>query len=275
MVRLTRPARRALLLVAVVLACLTAGVPTYAAQRPVPELTQPVHDFAGVIDEAAEAQLDRLIRSLQAGTGDTIAVVTIDTFQPDYGDIRDYAVKLFENHGRGIGEKGKDNGVLVLLAVNDRRVHVEVGYGLEGAITDGYAGETSRLYMRPHFQQGDYGAGLLAGVTRLASRIAEERQVAIADLPRVEPAPRPQSQDVEIPTWALLLMLLVLYNVIRASLRSTRGGRRRRGGGVYWGGPSGWSGWGGGGSFGGGSFGGGFGGFGGGRSGGGGGGASW
>ena len=74
------------------------------------------------------------------------------TIEP-YGDIREYAVKLFENHGRGIGDKGKDNGLLILLAVKERRVWVEVGYALEQWITDGFAGETSRDDMVPEFRQ--------------------------------------------------------------------------------------------------------------------------
>ena len=106
-------------------------------------------------------------------------VATVDTFKP-YGDIREYAVKMFENRGRGIGQRGKDNGLLVLLAVNDRQVWVEVGYDLEEFITDGFAGETARELMVPEFRRGNYGAGLLAGVSRirLAHRGAPERHAA-------------------------------------------------------------------------------------------------
>ena len=86
-------------------------------------------------------------------------VATVPTIEP-YGDIREYAVKLFENHGRGIGDKGKDNGLLILLAVKERKVWIEVGYGLEQWITDGFAGETSRQYMVPQFRNGNYGLGL-------------------------------------------------------------------------------------------------------------------
>jgi uncharacterized protein len=263
---------------AVAMATLVATTATGArAQSSLPVLSEPVHDLAGVIDPDSAARLDQLSRRLQQGTGDVIIVVTVDTYQPDFGDIRDYAVKLFENHGRGIGNKEKDNGLLIVLAVSNRKVWVEVGYGLEGAITDGFAGETSRLYMAPAFRQGQYGAGLLAGATRLAARIAQERNVTLEGLPALAPERRARQEAIPIPAWALLLMLLFLYMLMRASRRSYRGSaRHRRGGGtIHWGGGSSWSGWSGGGSFGGGSFGGGFGGFGGGGSGGGGGGASW
>ena len=179
-------------------------------------------------------------------------------------------MKLFENHGQGIGEKGKDNGLLVLLAVKDRKVWIEVGYGLEEFITDGYSGETSRQFMAPEFRRGNYGAGLQAGVMRLVGRIAQARNVTLSEVPAPEPARRQRSGGVPFGLFVVIAIILI-------AAASNRGGPRsgyRRG----WGG-GGWSGWSSGiGSFGGGgggSFGGGFGGFGGGGSGGGGGGASW
>ena len=87
------------------------SVSTAKAQPPPPALTDTVNDFAGVIDESSRAELDKRIRALQSVTGDAIAVATVKTFQP-YGSIEEYAVKMFENGGRGIGEKGKDNGLL-------------------------------------------------------------------------------------------------------------------------------------------------------------------
>jgi uncharacterized protein len=252
---------------------------TSAQDRAIPELTQPVNDFAGVIDAGTAAQMDREIRALLAGTGDAVVVATVPTIEP-YGDIREYAVKMFENGGRGIGQKGKDNGLLVLLAVKERRVWIEVGYDLEQFITDGYAGETSRDVMVPHFRQGQYGEGLQAGVSRLVQRIATGRGVTLSGLPA---APEPRTPAV-MPSLGCspLLWIAILLVIWYISSRPPRRGRRRR----TWGaGP--WSGWNsgvggfgggrfGGGGFGGGGFGGGgFGGFGGGRSGGGGGGAGW
>jgi uncharacterized protein len=240
-----------------------------ALAQDVPTLSQPVNDFAGVVDQASAATMDRSIRALKQATGDVVVVATIDTFAP-FGDIREYAVKLFENRGQGIGEKGKDNGLLVLLAVKDRKVWIEVGYGLEEFITDGYSGETSRQFMAPEFKRGNYGAGLQAGVMRLVGRIAQARNVTLPEVPAPEPARRQRSGRVPFGLFVVIAIILI-------AAASNRGGPRsgyRRG----WGG-GGWSGWSSGiGSFGGGgggSFGGGFGGFGGGGSGGGGGGASW
>ena len=170
-------------------ACIASVAPialVYAQPLP-PELTKPVNDFANVIDAASEAEIERRILELKKATGDVVVVATIDTFQPSYADIREYAVKMFENRGRGIGDKGKDNGLLVVLAVKDRRVRVEVGYDLEQFVTDGYAGEVSRNDMAPYFARGEYGPGLQAGVTRLIGRIAQGRGVTLSDVPM--PAP--------------------------------------------------------------------------------------
>jgi uncharacterized protein len=242
------------------------------AQELPPELTQPVNDFANVIDEPGKQTMESLIRSLQQASGDVVVIATVPTFKP-YGDIREYAVKMFENRGRGVGQRGKDNGVLILLAVNDRQVWVEVGYDLEQFVTDGFAGETSRQYMAPEFRRGAYGPGLLAGLSRIVARIAQGRNVTLQGVPaEADRAPNVGSGG------SVILALFVLFIVLNAIARTRR--RRRFGG---WG-MGGWSGWnsgvgpfGGGGGLGGGGggFGGGFGGFGGGRSGGGGGGAGW
>jgi uncharacterized protein len=261
-----------LALVLAVLWAAGAGARAQHATPSLPVLTEPVHDLAGVVDPASRAAIERTIRALQSATGDVIVVVTVPTVAP-YPDIRDYAVELFENHGRGIGEKGKDNGLLVVLAVDDRRVWIEVGYGLEPIITDGFAGETSRRFMVPAFREGRYGEGLLAGVQRIAGRIAEERG---ATLEGVSPPPRPRARADRATVTAFVLFLIVVLLLSGGMTRRAGPWGRRRGYGAWWGGP--WSGWGGGGFGGGwtgGGLGGGFGGFGGGRSGGGGGGASW
>jgi uncharacterized protein len=267
-------ARRVRVLVLAAALSVASLVAAYA-QEP-PELTGPVNDFAQVIGSENEGKLDDLIRKLLAASGDTIVVATVDTYQP-YADLPSYAVKMFENHGRGIGQKGKDNGVLIVLAVKDRAVRVEVGYDLEGIITDGYAGETSRQTMLPFFRNGDYGGGLLAGASRIAQRIAEARGVTLTDLPQTGTTPENPFRGGDVPWIFYLILMWVLWSFIRSLFGG--GPRRRRrwasNVGPFGAGYGGWSRGGGGWSSGGGGFGGGFGGFGGGRSGGGGGGASW
>lgn len=255
-------------------------VPLLSAQPAIPELTAPVNDFANVIDADDEGALEDLIRKLQAASGDVLVVATVKTFQPA-ADIRVYANEVFENHGRGIGQKGRDNGLLLLLAVDDRQVWAEVGYDLEGIITDGFAGETSRNVMVPYFRKGDYGGGMLAGATRLAQRIAEARNVTLEGVPVRQPADDGED-DREFPFILIIFLAMMIINGIRSAMNRLLGRTNRRRGrrwtstvGPFGSGYGGWSSGGGGWSSGGGGFGGGFGGFGGGRSGGGGGGASW
>lgn len=259
----------------VLLVCtLLAAGDTVTAQD-IPPLTAPVNDFGGVIDASSRMAMEALIRSLQQASGDVVVVATVDTFQP-YADIREYAVKMFENSGRGIGQRGKDNGLLVLLAVKDRQVWVEVGYDLEEFVTDGFAGETSRQHMVPEFRRGNYGAGLLAGVSRIVGRIAERRNVTLQGVP-AEQEERGADPGSGRNLIVALFVLFIVINALAGRMRKRRGFRGR------WGGPTGWhsgvgpfgGGFGGFGGGRGGGFGGGFGGFGGGRSGGGGGGGGW
>lgn len=260
-----------LVIAGLLLVTIAAGV---ARAQSLPALTEPVNDTANVLDTGTRAELDRRIRALEKASGDVVVVATVNTFAP-YGSIEEYATKLFER--AGIGTRSKDNGALVVLAVKDKRVRIEVGYGLEEFITDGFAGETIREAMLPAFRRGDYGQGILVGTTSVINRIADRRGVTLADVPREVRDDR-SSDEPDFATVIFFVIVLLLF-----ILRITRGrgpGLRRRGG---WG-RSTWSGWHGGvggfggggfGGGGGGSFGGGFGGFGGGRSGGGGASGGW
>ena len=209
----------ACLLLAIAFALVPAGA---RAQPPTPSLTAPVNDLANVIDDASEREMDRRIRSLLAASGDVVVVATVQTYKP-YGDIEEYAVKMFENGGRGIGAKGKDNGRLIVVAVEDRRVKIEVGYDLEQFVTDGFAGETIREAMTPQFRNGSYGAGLLAGTTRIINRLAEQRGVTLQDVPRDTTEPR--STGTGFPWWIIILSGSLILNSRRPRWRRTWGGR--------------------------------------------------
>jgi uncharacterized protein len=256
---------------ALLLALVLLAVPARAQE--LPELTAPVNDFAHVIDAQSAAGIDRLSRSLKSAGGDVVVVATVPTFAP-YSGIDEYANKLFENHGKGIGEKGKDNGVLIVLAMKERRVRVETGYALEQFITDRFAGETIRQVMAPEFRRGAYGTGLLAGSARIVGRIATAKNLKLdVQVPRDE---EPEERQRSFPTWLPIAIFIALLVISRI-------GGGPGAGLLLWGlGP--WSRWssgvgpfggGRGGGFGGGGFGGGFGGFGGGHSGGGGASGGW
>lgn len=262
------PYSRQGLLLVVLLVGVPWGMGVRAAQPPPPALTAPVNDFANVIDPGTEQQIDALIRRLQDASGDVIVVAAVKTFQP-WADLPSYAVQMFENGGKGIGQQGKDNGILIVLAVDDRQVRVEVGYDIEGFVTDGFAGEVSREVMVPFFRSGDYGQGLLAGATRIAQRVAEGRNVDLGLAP-VEGRRSGRNTRINIPSGAWIILLIILLNLMGGGRRGGRRGRRWASGAGAFGAGLGGGGWGSSGGFGGG-----FGGFGGGRSGGGGGGGSW
>jgi uncharacterized protein len=237
-----------------------------------------LNDFAGVIDAQSRQRITALCEELDQKAGAQLAVVTIHTLEGD--TVQDFANRLFEKWG--VGPKGKDRGVMVLLAVNDRQYWTEVGYGLEPILPDGKVGGFGRE-MLPLLRQGQYGAALLQISSQIASTVAEDRGVTLTQgAPGAAPAESPEPSFYGIPPALLnLLVLLLIFGGWRAlafflalgGLSGYRRGRGYRGG--WWAGPMGGWGAGGWGGYGGSSGGGGFGGFGGGGSGGGGAGGSW
>ncbi len=136
-----------------------------------------VNDYARVINSADNAKISALIQEVKEKTGAEIAVVTVRDMQGL--SIEEYSVGLYENWG--IGQSGKDNGILVVLAMQEREVRIEVGYGLEGIIPDGRAGQILNRDIIPAFARGAYGEGFYAGVQSISEFIAEEYGVTLSE----------------------------------------------------------------------------------------------
>jgi len=132
-----------------------------------------VNDFANVLTSSEEEMLREMAEGLEKATTSELAVVTLETVRPL--TIEEYSVRLFSKWG--IGKKGKDNGVLVLVAINDREVKIEVGYGLEGILPDGLCGEIIRGYIIPEFKNARYGAGIIAGIDQIVSVISGGKKI--------------------------------------------------------------------------------------------------
>ena len=130
-----------------------------------------VNDFAGLIDSRTEATMTAIAEEVRDKTGAEIAVVTVKSMAP-YGSIEQFAIELASQWG--VGEKGKDSGVVLVLALDERKTRIEVGRGLEGAIPDGRAGRILDSTMIPKFSRGDYAGGFLDGMQVVASIVAEE-----------------------------------------------------------------------------------------------------
>lgn len=129
-----------------------------------------VNDFAGMLSADVRAQIEQNIRSFEQTTGHEISVVTIPTLDGDY--IENVAEKLFKEWG--IGKKGADNGALLLIARDDRKMRIEVGYGLEGALTDAESSQIIRNTLRPAFQRSDFDGGVREAVSEIERAIQEE-----------------------------------------------------------------------------------------------------
>ena len=128
-----------------------------------------VNDFAGLLSADAKSQLEARLSQLEKDTTAQVAIVTIKSLEGD--SIEDYAYKLFEKWG--IGQKDKNNGVLFLVAIDDREMRIEVGYGLEPIITDGRAGRIRDNDVVPKFKNYDYEGGIVDGAAAIEKYIRE------------------------------------------------------------------------------------------------------
>ena len=227
-----------------------------------------VNDRAGMIDEVTTAKLTHLLEELQQKTGAEIAVLTVDSTAP----LDDFSYAMQVAEAWKVGKKGEDTGVVVLVAVRDRKVRIVVGYGLEGILPDGLVGQIQDREMVPEFREGRVATGIWQGVGALANRIAADRGVELTGAPEPRAVPREEQQ---VPLWVAILVVVLLM-IVASRIRGTGAGVRRGRGPVMFPGGFGGGGGGGDGGFGGfGGGGGGFGGFGGGGFGGGGAGRSW
>jgi uncharacterized protein len=216
-----------------------------------------VQDYAKVLSPDQEIFLLKKLRDYYDSTSNEFVIVTENSLEGD--DIFDYSYRIAERWG--IGKKGKDNGVLIYAAMQDRKIYIQVGYGLEGAIPDIYAKRIIEQIIKPNFKQGLYGKGF------------DEATDALIQMAEGEFVNNDTSAGKGIPVWVIVLIVIIIIIIISSmgggndswTYDHNRRGRSSRGGGPIWigggglggGGGGGWSGGGFGGGFGGGSFGGG------------------
>lgn len=225
--------------------------PPSAGALDVPPLSGHVNDRAGLLRPETALKLEHFLSEFERSDSTQIVVLTIPSLEGE--SVEQYALKVAE--GWGIGQKGKDNGAVLLIARDERKIRIEVGYGLEGRLTDMLSGRIIANEISPRFKAGNFNDGIVAGVVAMAEAVRGEYQGT----------GRTTGKKKERSPWGLLLLLLFLG----PGMMLLSGGRRsgvshHRRGGFYVGGPFGGGGFGGG--FGGGGFGGGGGGFGGGGS---------
>jgi uncharacterized protein len=212
------------------LLCVTSLLPARAQSPQFPAYAGHVNDFANVLDAGTRNRLETMLLNFEQRTGAQIAVVTVRTLEGQ--PIEDYANRLFR--AWGIGAKSgaqRDRGLLLLVAVEDRRSRLEVGYGLEGDLPDGLAGELLRR-MRPFFQQQQWSQGLTVGVQTILATLAQKWNVSLDGIDQ-RYAYSPEAQDGGGGlSLAGLIGLFVVFIIFMAIMsRANRGGRGGRGGG--------------------------------------------
>lgn len=136
-----------------------------AAAVEVPYLTGRVTDNAQILSPETRRTLTERLKAHEDKTTNQVAVLTVPSLEGE--GIEEYAVAVFNDWK--LGQKGKDNGILLIVAPNDRRMRIEVGYGLEGTLTDGTAGSIIRNVITPHFKKSDYNKGIEEGVAAILS----------------------------------------------------------------------------------------------------------
>ncbi|MBD7940528.1 TPM domain-containing protein [Brevundimonas guildfordensis] len=266
-------ARGLLAAVMLVLVVWLAALPgaSLAAEIKFPTLTGRVVDDAQLLTPQQEQALTGKLEALEQQTGDQLVVVTLPSLQDQ--EIEDFGYQLGRHWG--IGQKENDGGALLIVAPNERKVRIEVGYGLEGVLTDAYSSLIIRNDILPPFREGDYATGIIAGTDAIITQLTADPAEAQARAEEAKSAATATAKPVIPAVVILMVFAFIFFSMIGAAA----GGRKRRGGRgdgltpiLIWAASEalkdrdrgGRGGWGGGGGFGGGGFGGGGGGFGGG-----------
>lgn len=177
--------------------------------QPLPDLWHRVTDKTGTLSNTEADQLENKLQALEQNKGSQIAVLIIPTTEPE--PIEDYAIRLAEKWK--LGRKSIDDGVILLIAKNDRRVRIEVGYGLEGAIPDATAKRIIDNYITPNFRQGNFYAGINEGVEALSMAIQGEE------------LPEPTATDTSSSETKFPYFILVVVFVIAAQALGKKWGK--------------------------------------------------
>src|SRR5260221_9154746 len=217
---------RSFTLVSLSVLFLLAAVPALAENPKDIHPSGYVTDLAGVIAPDTKARLEELCREVEEKTGAQIAVVTLHSL--DGESVENYGVDLYKK--LGVGSKGDNRGVLLLVAPDEHKYRIEVGYGLEPVINDARAGDAGRA-MVPPLRQGNYSAAVEIATWMLAKYIADDRGVTLSGQPPARPQRRQRERSSPIGLWAILFMIWIIVAIARAA------GGRRGGGGGWWIGP--------------------------------------
>ena len=195
---------------ALVVCLLFLAWPAEAAPKipPVPRTEIYAQDYANVLSRETKSRINRLSTELQSRTGAQIAVVTIPSLEGE--TLEDYSLALFRKWG--IGDRKLNNGVLILLAVDEKKSRIEVGYGLEGALPDAKTGRIQDSAMRPAIETADYNTALMNGYNAVLQEVANEYEQQLKATNRTSPKRQVSSGNGFwdlLPGWVQILLIVV------------------------------------------------------------------
>ncbi len=236
------------LLLVVFFVLLSTSVLKAATPEPPERPLNYVVDLANIIEQPTETRLNALLKELEEKTTTQMLILTINSL--DGESIEEFSLGVAEKWR--LGQKGKDNGLLITVSVGDRRYRFEVGYGLEGILPDSFVGTLGRRVLVPNFKRGDYSRGLYQAALVIANRIAESEGVKLKGIPE---GFRAQVKVKKIGLFETIAGILFFIFALILFIRNPRlfllmllfSGGGRRGGGWYSGGGFGGGGFGGGG----------------------------
>lgn len=210
------------------LLALAVAVPSLAAPK-FPPLTGRVVDDAGILSPAVEARLTTELAALEQQTGHQLVVATLPTLQ-GY-EIEDYGYQLLR--AWGVGRKAEDDGAILIVAPNERKVRIEVGYGLEPVLTDAMSSLIIHRAILPAFREGRFEDGVVAGAGEITKQIGLPPDQARAAVAQAETQAASQG-DEGGSGWVAIVVIFILFWVLSGALRMF--GVRRRGGGsgLWW-----------------------------------------
>ena len=173
--------RRSIFLATLFLCLLIASVShsTGVPERPL----NFVVDLAGIVDDTTENRLNGYLQQLEQKTTAQLVILTIKSLEGE--SIEDFSIEIAHDKWK-VGQKGKDNGVLFLISLNDRKYRIEVGYGLEGVLPDSLVGGLGRNIIVPFFKKGDYSNGIFDATLAMANEIATGSGVKIEGMPIIK-----------------------------------------------------------------------------------------
>ncbi|MBW1649261.1 MAG: TPM domain-containing protein [Deltaproteobacteria bacterium] len=183
----------------------------------VPKLKERINDYAEILAPNQEAELENLLKNAETRTSSQIALLTITSLEKE--NLEDFSLKVIETWK--LGQKNKDNGVLLLIALKEKKIRIEVGYGLEAVLTDAKSGFIIRNIIAPHFKKKKFYTGIKEGLAAIYGFASKEYQVSDQELAQYEKTEK-QKETSHLPGAVLVLIVMLLFGGL--GRRSGKGG---------------------------------------------------